>query len=134
MATIKNVRQILPTVAGGQVEVVYDEGDCKYIYPHETSAYAEVHNKSTFNKADWKELCDLVGIMPFGINNTELQVMRILKERGACTLQMLSAVTGMSRTAIQKDAEIFLLKQGFMRIDGKRELTGEGTKALKKIG
>ena len=42
MATIKNVRQILPTVAGGQVEVVYDEGDCKYIYPHETSAYAEV--------------------------------------------------------------------------------------------
>ena len=100
----------------------------------EINAYAEVHNKSTFNKADWKELCDLVGIMPFGINNTELQVMRILKERGACTLQMLSAVTGMSRTAIQKDAEIFLLKQGFMRIDGKRELTGEGTKALKKIG
>ena len=42
MATIKNVRQILPTVVGGQVEVVYDEGDCKYIYPHETSAYAEV--------------------------------------------------------------------------------------------
>ena len=42
MATIKNVRQILPTAVGGQVEVVYDEGDCKYIYPHETSAYAEV--------------------------------------------------------------------------------------------
>ena len=42
MATIKNVRQILPTVAGGQVEVVYDEGECKYIYPHDTSAYAEV--------------------------------------------------------------------------------------------
>lgn len=99
----------------------------------EINAYAEVHNKSTFNKADWKELCDLLGIMPFGINNTELQVMRILKERGACTLQMLSAVTGMSRTAIQKDAEIFLLKQGFMRIDGKRELTGEGTKALERI-
>ena len=100
----------------------------------EINAYAEVHNKSTFNKTDWKELCDLLGIMPFGINNTELQVMRILKERGACTLQMLSAVTGMSRTAIQKDAEIFLLKQGFMRIDGKREITGEGTKALEKIG
>ena len=100
----------------------------------EISAYAEVHNKSTFDRNDWKELCGLVGIMPFGINNTELQVMRILKERGACTLQMLSAVTGMSRTAIQKDAEIFLLKQGFMRIDGKRELTGEGTKALERIG
>ena len=42
MATIKNVRQILPPALGGEVEVVYDEGDCKYIYPHDTDAYAEV--------------------------------------------------------------------------------------------
>ena len=42
MAIIKNVRQILPPAVGGQVEVVYDEGDCKYIYPHDTDAYAEV--------------------------------------------------------------------------------------------
>ena len=48
MATIKNVRQILPPAVGGQVEVVYDEGDCKYIYPHDTDAYAEVQ---TWNDA-----------------------------------------------------------------------------------
>ena len=36
MAVIKNVRQIFPPAVGGQVEVVYDEGDCKYIFPHET--------------------------------------------------------------------------------------------------
>ena len=42
MAVIKNVRQIFPSAVGGQVEVVYDEGDCKYIFPHETDAYAEV--------------------------------------------------------------------------------------------
>jgi hypothetical protein len=47
---------------------------------------------------------------------------------------MLSAVTGMSRTALQKDSEVFLLKNGFMRIDGKREITGKGIKALEKIG
>ena len=99
----------------------------------EVSAYAEVNNQSTFGRKDWKSLCDLLGIMPYGINATELQVMRILKERGACTLQMLSAVTGMSRTALQKDAEVFLLKNGFMRIDGKREITGKGTKALERI-
>ena len=99
----------------------------------EVSAYAEVNNTSTFGKKEWKSLCDLLGIMPYGINATELQVMRILKERGACTLQMLSAVTGMSRTALQKDAEVFLLKNGFMRIDGKREITGKGAKALESI-
>jgi Holliday junction resolvasome RuvABC ATP-dependent DNA helicase subunit len=100
----------------------------------EINAYAEVHNKATFGKKDWNSLCDLLGIMPYGINHTELQVMRILKDRGACTLQMLCAVTGMSRTAIQKNAEIYLLKNGFMRIDGKREITGRGTQALERIG
>ena len=100
----------------------------------EISAWAEVNNKSRFGKKEWNNLCDMLGIMPYGINNTELQVMRILKDRGACTLQMLSAVTGMSRSALQKDSEVFLLKNGFMRIDGKREITGKGVKALEKIG
>ena len=100
----------------------------------EITAYAEVNNKASFGRKDWNALCSLLGIMPFGINNTELQVMRILKERGPCTLQMLSAVTGMSRTALQKDAEIFLLQKGFMRIDGKREITGKGTQALERMG
>ena len=99
----------------------------------EISAWAEVNNKSRFGKKEWDNVCDLLGIMPYGLNQTELQVMRILKERGACTLQMLSAVTGMSRTALQKDSEVFLLKNGFMRIDGKREITGKGVKALERI-
>jgi hypothetical protein len=39
----------------------------------------------------------------------------------------------MSRTAVQKDAEIHLLKNGFMKIDGKREITGKGVKVLERI-
>ena len=41
MATIKNVRQIIMPEHGGQVEVVYDVGDCKYIDPSE-DAYSDV--------------------------------------------------------------------------------------------
>ena len=43
MATIKNVRQIMMPEHGGQVEVVYDVGDCKYIMPTD-SAYDEVQS------------------------------------------------------------------------------------------
>lgn len=43
MATIKNVRQIIAPEHGGQVEVVYDEGDCKYFFPPE-SGYSEVQS------------------------------------------------------------------------------------------
>jgi Holliday junction resolvasome RuvABC ATP-dependent DNA helicase subunit len=99
----------------------------------EIKAYCEVHNQSIFGRKEWNILCKLLGILPFGINNTELQVMQLLRERGACTLQMISAVTGMSRTAIQRDAEIYLLKEGFMKIDGKRWITDKGVKALEQI-
>tara|TARA_B100000575_G_scaffold198995_1_gene161015 strand:+ start:725 stop:940 length:216 start_codon:yes stop_codon:yes gene_type:complete len=43
MATIKNVRQIMMPEHGGQVEIVYDVGDCKYIMPTD-SDYAEVQS------------------------------------------------------------------------------------------
>ena len=46
---------------------------------------------------------------------------------------MISAVTGLSRTAIQRDAEIYLLKEGFVKIDGKRWITDKGVKVLDKI-
>jgi Holliday junction resolvasome RuvABC ATP-dependent DNA helicase subunit len=99
----------------------------------EVKAYCEVYKQSTFGEKDWAKLCKLIGILPHGITNIELQVMQILRERGACTLQMISAVTGMSRTAIQRDAEVYLLKEGFVKIDGKRTITDKGVKVLEKI-
>ncbi len=99
----------------------------------EIRAYCEVNNQSDFNLQDWRKLCDLIDIRPYGLSNTEIQVMQLLRERGACTLQMISAVTGMSRTAIQRDAEIYLLKEGFVKIDGKRWITDKGVKVLDKI-
>ena len=99
----------------------------------EIRAYCEVHNQSDFNIQDWGKLCDLIDIRPYGLSNTEIQVMQLLRERGACTLQMISAVTGLSRTAIQRDAEIYLLKEGFVKIDGKRWITDKGVKVLDKI-
>ena len=36
-----------------------------------------------------------LGIKPLGLSNIEIEILSILKERGNCSLQMLSAVTGM---------------------------------------
>ena len=99
----------------------------------EVKAYCEVNNQSDFGRYDWNRLCTLIDIRPYGLSNTEIQVMQLLRDRGACTLQMISAVTGLSRTAIQRDAEIYLLKEGFVKIDGKRWITDKGVKALEEI-
>jgi hypothetical protein len=39
----------------------------------------------------------------------------------------------MSRTAIQRDVELHLLKKGYMRINGLREITGAGVNAIDRI-
>ena len=82
---------------------------------------------------DWAELCSKVGIHHSGLTNTEIQILRTLRDRGECSLNMLSAVTGLSRSALQRDAEVFLLQRGYMKIEGQRKLSVAGSKAISEI-
>jgi hypothetical protein len=95
--------------------------------------YCQTKHKKTFDSADWTILCDKIGINSSGLSNSEIQVLTTLKQRGDCSLSMLSAVTGMSRSALQRDVEIFLLQRGYMKIEGSRKITAEGVKALSAI-
>ena len=94
--------------------------------------YCESKNKNTFDSKDWSELCSTLGINSSGLVNSEIQVLKTLKDRGDCSLNMLSAVTGLSRGALQRDTELFLLQRGFMRIEGTRRITAAGIKALEE--
>lgn len=92
--------------------------------------FCETKNVNKFGTAEWQEMCSVLGIKANGLTNAEVQVLQILKERGPCTLAMLSAATGLSRTALQKDVEMHLLRKGYMKIDGNRMITGLGQNAL----
>lgn len=94
--------------------------------------FCETKNNHKFGTNEWKELCATLGITPNGLSNSEIQVLSVLKERGPSTLAMLSAVTGMSRTAVQRDIEMHLLRKGYMKISGTREITAQGRQALQK--
>jgi len=95
--------------------------------------YCESNNKKDYAKKDWQAMSYTLGIKPLGLSNIEIEILSILKERGNCSLQMLSAVTGMSRTAIQKEAELYLLKRGLMKINSQREISGKGINILQKL-
>lgn len=88
---------------------------------------------SSMCHGEWAKMKKHFNILPFGLTNIEVQILRALHKRGACSLQMLSAITGMSRQAIQQEAENNLLRKGFMDIDGKRKITNKGTKILEQI-
>lgn len=96
-------------------------------------SWCELSKISTMCHVEWGKMRNKFGILPFGLTNIEVQILRALNKRGACSLQMLSAITGMSRQAIQLEAENNLLRKGFMDIDGKRKITNKGTKILEQI-
>ena len=95
--------------------------------------YCETKQKKEFGLKDWNDLCNKIGINPSGLNNTEIQILRALRDRGDCSLNMLSAITGMSRSSLQRDSEIFLLQKGYMKIEGQRKITASGTKVLEQL-
>lgn len=99
----------------------------------EVDLYCESVGKQSFTSDDWGSLRYRLNIKPLGLSNIEIEILRILKSQGSCTLQMLAAVTGMSRTAIQKEAEVYLLKRGLMKINGTREICGKGLNVLSKV-
>lgn len=95
--------------------------------------YCETKASREFGPKEWNDLCNKIGINESGLNNTEIQILRALKDRGDCSLNMLSAITGMSRSSLQRDAEIFLLQKNYMKIEGARKLTAAGSKILESI-
>lgn len=96
----------------------------------EIMLFCEAENCPNFDEASFEKFCDTLGILPHGITCTEKQLLQILAERGACTLSMLSASTGLSTTSIRADHELYLLRKNFMQIDGKRKITSDGRKLL----
>lgn len=92
--------------------------------------YAKKTERYTFNKNDWDSLCYSLNIQPFGLTNSEIMVLKELNARGSCSLNMLASATGLSRSALQRDVEQYLLKKDFVRIDGKRKITEKGQRVL----
>lgn len=90
--------------------------------------YASAKKQKTFNLSDWGWFCEILGVLPQGLNHSEMTILKHLSKRGAMSLTSLSALTGFERGVIQKDYEKFLVKKNFLVIDGKRRLTSEGEK------
>lgn len=99
----------------------------------EITLYCGAKESNIFGKADLNELSDAVGILPYGITYTEKQILEVLNNCGSCTLTGLSAKLGLSKSAVQRDHELYLLNKNLMEIDGKRQITTEGMKVCELL-
>lgn len=99
----------------------------------EINLYCGANEINTFDIDNFKELCETIGILPFGITNTEKQVLEILNQCGSVSLTSLSAKLGLSATAVRRDHELYLLNKNLIEIDGKRKITFSGRKICSQL-
>jgi Holliday junction resolvasome RuvABC ATP-dependent DNA helicase subunit len=99
----------------------------------EISLYCSSKQSNVFNTNDFLDLSDQVSILPYGITHTEKQILEALNDCGSATLTGLAAKIGMSKTALQKDHELYLLGKSLIEIDGKRKITSKGLDVCKTL-
>lgn len=88
--------------------------------------YCGAEEDYSFSLENFRDLSDKVGILPHGLTHTEKQILQFLKKVGEATLTGISARIGLSKTALQRDHELYLLNKNLMEIDGKRKITRFG--------
>jgi Holliday junction resolvasome RuvABC ATP-dependent DNA helicase subunit len=97
--------------------------------------FARRHNVSYIDMNIWNRIKTVLGILPLGLENTELQILKVLKERNICSLTNISAVTGLSTQALRAEFELYPLKHNLMEIaQGGRRLTKQGREYLEAVG
>lgn len=89
--------------------------------------YCMFKESTIFTAKDFDEFCAATGVNPLGVSDIERKVLAILRKEGQASLQELSAKTGLSRTALQRDIEMYLMKRNLIKIDGKRHITKAGS-------
>ena len=96
--------------------------------------YLDAKKSKKFTREDWDKLKDHLGILPYGLNRIEVQVLRHLSEKKDCSLTHLAAKTGLSKSCLQRDFEMYLQRQNLMEITtAGRAITSEGLKYLEAL-
>lgn len=98
--------------------------------------YLENVNKTTLEKEDWEKVKSTLDILPLGVNRIELEILKVLAKRRFCNLTTLAAYTNLTRESLQKDHELYLLKNYLIEIatGSKRQLTSRGYQYVKNLG
>ena len=99
----------------------------------DAQTYSSATSLKVFTKSIWSEFCNAMGVNPMGLSNSEIQIVKTLKDRGSMSLNGLSSVTGYQKQAIQRDYEQILVRKNLLEIDVKRKLTREGMKFAQAI-
>jgi Holliday junction resolvasome RuvABC ATP-dependent DNA helicase subunit len=96
-------------------------------------SYCAQNKVKTFRLKDWNALCDVLDILPYGLEKMELRYLNILRRSGCIRLYNLAAKLQMTRAAIQSDVEVYLQKLNLIEATAHgRQLTVKAKELFEK--
>lgn len=95
--------------------------------------YVSAKNKEKVGLSEWKGYCYSMGVFPLGLNEAEINILKLIEERRNVSLTGISAATGYSTGVIRQKYEKSLLSKGLMDIQGTRFITQKGRTYLKEL-
>lgn len=101
------------------------------ILARKVNDFCAIKQRKEFDSEDFFNLSHMADIKQFGLDNIEVGILKLLDERGPMTLTEISACLSIPANALRQDHEHHLLKKGFLRLVGKREITPKGKEAVK---
>jgi Holliday junction resolvasome RuvABC ATP-dependent DNA helicase subunit len=107
---------------------------CAQMMANDVISYCVQFSVKLFNALHWTEMKKKLGIKPLGLNATEIRVLQILEKSPHCRLTDISAKLGMSASSIQRDIELFLLRNNLIKVSNGRCLTDDGQQYLNNLG
>jgi Holliday junction resolvasome RuvABC ATP-dependent DNA helicase subunit len=83
---------------------------------NQISSYLASKNSKELDKNGWLEFKDKLSIYPLGLTEIELNVIKILKQYGELRLTNLSAKTNLTKSSLQKNVEMYLIRNSLIEI------------------
>jgi Holliday junction resolvasome RuvABC ATP-dependent DNA helicase subunit len=110
---------IMQTFRGNPRDAVVKADDLK--------TFAAAKKLNEIKQQDWVSFSQVMGVKPYGLTSSEIQVVKAIGKRREASLTDVSAITGFDRSLIQRNLEGILVRKGLLEIDGKRKLSAMGT-------
>jgi Holliday junction resolvasome RuvABC ATP-dependent DNA helicase subunit len=83
---------------------------------NQISSYLSSKKSNKLTGDGWKDIKSKLSIYPLGLSEIELNVIKILKEHGEVRLTNLSAKTNLSKDMLQKNVELYLMRNSLIEI------------------
>jgi len=95
--------------------------------------FCSIEKCDTIDRRKWNKFVNYLNIKPLGMSNSEVNVLKLLKQNGEMSLTAIANSLSLPKATVMGNVEPFLTEAGLIKINAKRHITSKGLDVIKNI-